>query len=134
QAKPGVLTQRHPTEVELKDAHYGFRVAKDLANHGIGQTVVVRDGVIIAVEAIEGTDKTILRAAGLVKEPLVVVKVGCPNQDRRFDMPVVGMETLRTLVEAHVNVLAIDAENTVFVDRDSVVDEANRRQIAIIAL
>jgi DUF1009 family protein len=134
QAAPGVLTRRTPTTRELEDVRYGVTVAKHLANHGIGQTVVVRDGVILAVEAIEGTDKTILRAGGLVPDETVVVKVGCPNQDRRFDMPVVGMDTLRTLREAHVGVLAIDAANTVIVDKESVVAEADRHGISIVAV
>ena len=134
QAEPGVLTRRAPTEAEMADVKYGFSVAKDLAKHGIGQTVVVRNGVIVAVEAIEGTDKTILRAGTLVPEPLVVVKCGCPEQDRRFDMPVIGMETLRALAEAHVNVLGIDAENTVIVDKDTVIAEADRTGLAIVAL
>jgi DUF1009 family protein len=134
QAEPGVLTRRQPTESEMGDVRYGFAVAKDLAKHGIGQTVVVRNGVILAVEAMEGTDKTILRAGTLVPEPLVVVKCGCPEQDRRFDMPVIGMETLRTLREAHVAVLAIDAENTVIVDKDTVISEADKQGLAIVAV
>lgn len=134
QAEPGVLTRRQPTESEMTDVCYGFAVAKDLAKHGIGQTVVVRNGVILAVEAIEGTDKTILRAGTLIPESLVVVKCGCPEQDRRFDMPVIGMETVRTLREAHVGVLAIDAENTVIVDKDTVIEEANRQGLAIVAV
>jgi DUF1009 family protein/MoaA/NifB/PqqE/SkfB family radical SAM enzyme len=134
QASPGVLTKRSPTASELADVQYGYTVAKSLADHGIGQTVVVKDGIIVAVEAIEGTDEAILRAGTLVPDMLVVVKVGCPNQDRRFDMPVVGMETLRTLVAAHAAVLAIDAANTVIVEKEAVVEEADRHQIAIIAL
>ncbi len=134
QAEPGVLTRRQPTESEMSDVRYGFKVAKDLAQHGIGQTVVVRNGVIIAVEAIEGTDKTILRAGTLVPEPLVVVKCGSHEQDRRFDMPVIGMETLRTLREAHVAVLGIDAENTVIVDKESVIAEADKHGLAIVAV
>lgn len=134
QAEKGVLTRRQPTDLEMSDVRYGFAVAKELAKHGIGQTVVVRKGVIIAVEAMEGTDKTILRAGTLVPESLVVVKCGCPEQDRRFDMPVVGMETLRTLKEAHVGVLAIDAENTVIVDKDTVIAEADRQGIVLVAV
>jgi|GEM_PF-50440 len=134
QAAPGVLTRRAPTPSELADVQYGFGVAKSLADHGIGQTVVVKNGVVVAVEAIEGTDQTILRAGTLVPDSLVVVKVGCPNQDRRFDMPVVGMDTLKILVSAHAGVLAIDAANTVIVDKESLVEEADRHQIAIIAV
>ena len=134
QAEPGVLTRKQPTESEMSDVRYGFAVAKDLAKHGIGQTVVVRNGVILAVEAIEGTDKTILRAGTLIPEPLIVVKCGCPEQDRRFDMPVVGTETLRALGEAHVAVLAIDAENTVIVDKDKVIAEADKQGLAIVAV
>lgn len=134
QADPGVLTRREPSKAEMADVKYGFAVAKDLAKHGIGQTVVVRNGVVLAVEAIEGTDKTIQRAGTLIPEPLVVVKVGAPEHDRRFDMPVVGMDTLRTLSEAHVSVLAIDAEYTVIVDKDSVIQQADRQGLAIVAV
>jgi UDP-2,3-diacylglucosamine hydrolase len=134
QAEPGVLTRREPTKGEMNDVKYAFGVAKDLAKHGIGQTVVVRNGVILAVEAIEGTDKTILRAGALIPDPLVVVKVGSPQHDRRFDMPVIGMETLRTLAEAHASVLAIDAEFTVIVDKNCVIEQADRQGLSIVAV
>ncbi|MBI4860987.1 MAG: UDP-2,3-diacylglucosamine diphosphatase LpxI [Candidatus Riflebacteria bacterium] len=134
QAAPGVLTRRSPTVAEMADVNYGFTVAKNLADLGIGQTVVVKGGVILAVEAIEGTDKTIERAGTLVPDGLVVVKVGSRNQDRRFDMPVVGMETMKVLVQSHVTVLAIDAANTVILDRESLVEEADRQGMSFIAV
>jgi DUF1009 family protein len=134
QVGPGFLTKTHPTQQQMADLRYGYTVAKDLARHGIGQTVVVKDGVILAVEAIEGTDRTISRARSLVDADLVVVKVGCPNQDRRFDMPVIGAETVKTLGRSRVKALGIDAANTIVVDRQAVLAEADRREIAVVAL
>ena len=135
QVEGGVLTNRQPAEEDMVHIRYGFRVAKELAKHGIGQTVVVKDGVIVAVEAMEGTDQTIRRASTLIPGGgLVVVKVGGPNQDRRLDMPVVGMDTMNILIGANVRVLAVDADNTILLEREQVIEQANRHGISIIAL
>lgn len=135
QVTPGVLTQREPTEEDLAHARYGFKIAKELAKNGIGQTVVVKDGIIVAVEAIEGTDQAIRRASALVPcGGLMVVKVGCPNQDRRLDMPVIGIDTIKTLISSNVQILAIDAKNTVLLEKEKLIEQANRHGISIIAL
>lgn len=135
QVQPGVLTLRQPTDDDLVQIRYGFGIAKELAKHGIGQTVVVKDGVMVAVEAMEGTDQTIRRASTLIPTGgLVVVKVGGPNQDRRLDMPVIGMDTMKVLISSNVRVLAIDADNTILLELDQIIDQANRHGIAIVAL
>src|SRR5262249_39573965 len=115
----GVLTTRQPTPEEFGDIHYGLTVAKELARLDIGQTVVVRDRMILAIEAIEGTDEAIKRAVGYARRPVVVVKVAKPNQDQRFDIPTVGLNTLQSMrAKEPGGVLAIEANETMIVDQD----------------
>jgi UDP-2,3-diacylglucosamine hydrolase len=137
--EPGVLTKKKPTAADKKDIELGWRVAKSIAGHDVGQTVVVRAGAIMAVEAMEGTDACILRAgelarAGKTAPELVVVKVAKPKQDFRFDLPVAGLDTLKTLEAAGARALAVEARKTVLLDREKFVAEADRLGVSITAV
>ena len=132
--QPGVLTDRAPNESEAKDIEYGRRIAREIARLDIGQSVVVRDQACVAVEAMEGTDDVIRRAAALAgRQPITVVKVSKPKQDMRFDVPVVGLPTVELMVETNATALAIDAYRTLLIDRDKLVAAANAHQISIVA-
>lgn len=143
-ARPGVLSRRAPTAAEQKDMEYGRRVARHLAQYDIGQTVVIAEAACVAVEAMEGTDATILRAAEIMKSAahdgdsvlsrkLTVVKVAKPNQDMRFDVPVIGLKTIETMAGAGATCLAIDAGKCLFLDGDKVLTAANDAGIAVVA-
>jgi UDP-2,3-diacylglucosamine hydrolase len=128
----GVLTRRAPNERETADMAYGLEVARHLAEMDIGQTVVIADRACVAVEAMEGTDETIARAARFANErPLVVVKVSKPQQDMRFDVPVVGLPTVKSMREAGATALAIDALRTLLFDRTRLMETADAAGIAI---
>ncbi len=148
-AKPGVLTRRSPTEAEQKNVAYGRQVARHLAQYDIGQTVVIAESACVAVEAMEGTDATILRAGEIMKSlgespvagsgpnllsrALTVVKVAKPNQDMRFDVPVIGVKTIDTMAHAGATCLAVDAGKCLFLDGDRVIQAADTAGIAIVA-
>jgi len=128
----GVLTRRAPSDDEAADMGYGLGIARNLAGLDIGQTVVVASQACVAVEAMEGTDETITRAARLAAgKPLVVVKVSKPRQDMRFDVPVVGLPTIATMKSAGATALAIDAQRTLLFDRAALIAAANVAGIAI---
>ena len=128
----GVLTRRAPNEREKADMVYGLQVARHLAEMDIGQTVVIADRACVAVEAMEGTDETIARAARFANDrPLVVVKVSKPQQDMRFDVPVVGLPTVKGMREAGATALAIDASRTLLFDRSRLMETADAAGIAI---
>ena len=128
----GVLTRRKPSQEEYADMAYGLSLARNLAAMDIGQTVVVSSQACIAVEAMEGTDETIARAARIaVGRPLVVVKVSKPKQDMRFDVPVVGLPTIATMKASGATALAIDAQRTLLFDREALIAAANDAGIAI---
>lgn len=131
---PGVLTRRSPNESEIGDIRYGRPIAQQIAALDLGQTIVVRDQAVVAVEAMEGTDETIRRAAGLAEgRPLTVVKVSRPDQDMRFDVPVLGKRSLAVFEECNVSALSIDAGKTLLLDKDRFLAEADRLKIAIVA-
>jgi len=128
----GVLTRRAPNEHEAADIEYGLGVARHIAAMDIGQTVVVSDRACVAVEAMEGTDETILRAARFANgKPLVVVKVGKPRQDMRFDVPVVGLPTVECMKQAGATALAIDANRTLLFDRVKLMEVADAAGLAV---
>lgn len=132
--EPGVLTVRAPNESEAKDIEYGRRIAREIARMDIGQSVVVRDQACVAVEAMEGTDDVIRRAASLAgHQPITVVKVSKPEQDMRFDVPVVGLPTVELMVQTNATALAIDAHKTLLIDREKVIAFADAHQISIVA-
>jgi DUF1009 family protein len=128
----GVLTRRAPSAQEAADMEYGLGIARHIAAKDIGQTVVVADNACIAVEAMEGTDETIARAARFANgRPLVVVKVSKPRQDMRFDVPVVGLPTVESMKLAGATALAIDANRTLLFDREKLIAMADAAGIAI---
>src|SRR6266403_1936200 len=130
--EPGVLTRRAPNEHEAEDIAYGLGVARQIASMDVGQTVVIADGACVAVEAMEGTDETIARAARITGgKPLVVVKVSKPGQDMRFDVPVVGLPTIEQMRGAGATALAVDAGRTLLFDRAKLIELADGAGIAI---
>ena len=129
------MTVRAPDENELADIAYGREIAKEIASLDIGQTIVVADRACVAIEAMEGTDAAIERAAALSNgKRLVVVKVSKPQQDMRFDVPVVGVRTIRVMRRANARVLAVDAGMTLLFEREQLIEEANRAGIAVIGM
>jgi UDP-2,3-diacylglucosamine hydrolase len=149
-AKPGVLTRRVPDEEEQKDVAYGLGVARAIAGYDLGQTVVIAAQACVAVEAMEGTDATIARAgelfrtleivgdastegASTLRRSLTVVKVAKPNQDMRFDVPVIGVATIRTMAEAGASCLSVEAGRTLMFDPEAIVAAADEAGIAIVA-
>jgi len=133
--KRGFLTRRKPTPAQWKDIRFGWELAKEMGRLDVGQSVIVKDTAVIAVEAIEGTDKAILRAGELCRAGgFTVVKVAKPQQDMRFDVPTIGMQTLHTMSQSGGKVLAIECDKTIVLDQDKVVELANRLGIAIVAI
>jgi DUF1009 family protein len=131
---PGVLTKRAPSKAEEADIAYGIEVAREVARLDLGQTIVVKDRAVVAVEAMEGTDATIRRAGELArKPPISVVKVAKPNQDMRFDVPVIGPRTIQAMVDARASALSITAGKTLLIDRDDLLALADRAKIAVVA-
>ncbi|MBI4368056.1 MAG: LpxI family protein [Candidatus Omnitrophica bacterium] len=129
----GVLTKRKPSKKEYADIDFGWELAKEIGRLDIGQTVVVKNQAVLAVEAIEGTDEAILRGGVLGNGETVVVKVAKPKQDMRFDVPTIGPATLDAMIRAKARVLAFEAKKTIVLNRNQVVDRANRHRIAMIA-
>ncbi|MBZ5564952.1 MAG: UDP-2,3-diacylglucosamine diphosphatase LpxI [Acidobacteriia bacterium] len=131
----GVLTQRAPSGEEAADIAYGRDIAKKIAGLDIGQTIVVADRACVAVEAMEGTDAAVERAASLSNgRRLVIVKVSKPHQDMRFDVPVVGRKTVQVMRQSNASALAVDAGKTLLFERQSLLDDANQAGIAIVAM
>jgi DUF1009 family protein len=130
----GSLTRREPNQNERDDIEYGLEVARQIAHLDLGQTIVVRGKACVAIEAMEGTDATIRRAGSLVSGRLTVVKLAKPNQDMRFDVPVVGVPTVETMIEAGATCLCITAGKTLMFDRDEMIGVANKNKIAIVAV
>jgi DUF1009 family protein len=129
----GKLTKKGPSRSEKKDIEFGFDMAKEIGRLDIGQTVIVKDRAVIAVEAIEGTDGAIKRGGKLAKEA-VVVKVSRPGQDMRFDVPVVGAGTLKVMVDSGIRVLALEAHKSILMDRDDFLEKANGAGITIMGV
>jgi UDP-2,3-diacylglucosamine hydrolase len=133
--KHGFLTRRKPTPAQWRDIRFGWEIAKELGRLDIGQTVIVNDMAVIALEAIEGTDSAIRRAGTLCRRGgFTVVKVAKPQQDMRFDVPTIGVETMQTMREAGARVLAVESEMTIMLDQPEVIELADRLGIAIVSL
>ena len=130
----GILTKKKPTKDQITDIIFGWEMARSMGNLDIGQCVVVRNQTVLAVEAIEGTDATILRGGALGKEKAVVVKLRKPNQDLRFDLPAVGMKTIDSMKEVNASVLAVEAKYALFFDREAVIRAANDAGIIIVGI
>lgn len=133
-APAGVLTKRSPRPEEWEDMRLGFRTAKEIGRLGIGQTVAIKKQVVLAVEAVEGTDAAILRAGGLAKAGFVVVKVSKPHQDLRFDVPAAGLHTIERLREAHGSALALEAGKTILLEKDALLERADACGISVVGM
>ncbi len=132
--KQGTLTKRAPDFSEWEDVYFGLELAKAIAYLDIGQTVAVKHKAIVAVEALEGTDNLIRRAGKIAGDNFVVVKVSKPMQDARFDMPVVGLNTVKNLIRAKGTCLAIEAAKTIFIDKEASVKLADKKGISVVAV
>ena len=129
----GCITKRRPSKKEEEDIQFGWQMAKELGRLDIGQCVVVRGKTVLALEAMEGTDETILRGGRLAQEKAVVIKVSKPEQDLRFDVPAVGLKTLETMFTVKASVLVIEAGKTLMFDKPAMIDYANKNKITILA-
>jgi DUF1009 family protein len=129
----GTLTRRQPSRQEKEDVEYGLEIAREIARLDLGQTIVVRGNACVAIEAMEGTDETIKRAGQLARGRLTVVKVAKPDQDMRFDVPVVGVPTIEAMIEAGATCLCITAGKTLMFDRDEMIRTAEKHRISILA-
>lgn len=133
-AEPGVLTRTQPGPEQWKDVRLGIPMAKALGRLGIGQTLILKDGVVVAVEAVEGTDAAIRRGGESVEGPVVVVKMSKPDQDLRFDMPAVGPKTIEVLREAGGGVLAVERERSILLDKETLLAAADDAGIAVVVV
>ncbi len=133
-AKPGALTDREPSPSEKEDAEFGRVIAKLMGGIDVGQTVVVKDKAIVAIEAMEGTDKTIIRGGKIAKEGAVIIKMSKPAQDLRFDVPVIGPRTIRSMIRSKCKCLIIDSGKTIIIDQPFVKKLADRAGISIFAI
>jgi len=133
-APAGTWTRRKPSRTEIEDIRLGWEIAKEIGRLDIGQCVVTGGGTVLAVEAIEGTDAAIARGGALSKGQAVVVKVCKPNQDTRFDIPAVGLNTIETMQQAKIRTLAIEAGKAVVFDRETMIRTADRYGMTLIAL
>lgn len=130
----GPLTSRQPSKKEWDDIRYGWEVAREIGRLDIGQCVVIKDRVVVAVEAVEGTDGAIKRGGELAKEGVVVVKRCKPQQDLRFDLPAIGPRTIEVMASVKASVLAVEAGRTVMLDRDIVIQKAQESGIAVVGI
>jgi len=130
----GTLTRRSPDDRERSDIEYGLEVAKEIARLDLGQTIVVRDRACVAVEAMEGTDAVIRRAGDLARGRLTVVKIAKPDQDLRFDVPVVGIPTIELMIASGATCLCLTAGKTLMFDRAEMIALADKNKIAITAV
>jgi DUF1009 family protein len=133
-APKGCWTERKPTGREKDDISFGWRIAKSVGRLDAGQSVVVKDQIILAIEAIEGTDETIRRGGHLGRGGVVVVKVCKPKQDPRLDLPVIGPRTVKMLQEAGASVLAVEAGKTIVIDKDKVIRDADRSGLCLMGI
>jgi len=131
-AREGVLTKRAPTDDERADLTFGYGIADVIAGLDIGQAIAVKSVAVVAVEAMEGTDQVIARAGQLAGAGVTIVKVAKPNQDMRFDVPVIGVATIRAMQAAGASTLSVDAEKTLMIDGDAIIAAADAAGIAIV--
>ncbi len=132
-ASPGLLAGPRLSQHEQDDVELGWKIAKEIARLDIGQTIIVRNGTVVAVEALEGTNEAMRRGGELAGSGAVMVKVAKPNQDMRFDVPVMGVETIRIAAETRLRVIAVEAGKTLLLERNAIVDLAHRSKISIVA-
>lgn len=129
----GVLTDKKIDEEILKDIEYGWKIAKKISEMDIGQSIVVKNGAVIAVEAMEGTDSMIKRAGKIVKKGAVVIKVSRPQQDMRYDVPAVGLTTIKNLIKINASALIFEAKKTIFFSKEKAISIANQHGLSIIS-
>ncbi|MDP3730727.1 MAG: UDP-2,3-diacylglucosamine diphosphatase LpxI [Candidatus Omnitrophota bacterium] len=129
-----ILTKRIPAKEEELDVEYGRKVASELARFDIGQTVIVKDKTVIALEAVEGTDETIVRAGKLVDGGFTVVKMARPSQDARFDVPLVGLETVKAIIQNRGKVLALEQKRTFLMNKEEAIRLADESGLSIIVI
>ncbi|HZA38278.1 MAG TPA: UDP-2,3-diacylglucosamine diphosphatase LpxI [Candidatus Baltobacteraceae bacterium] len=132
-APPGLIAGAKLSRREEEDVDLGWKIAREIARLDVGQTVIVKNGTILAVEAFEGTNEAIKRAGALASKGAVMVKVAKPNQDMRFDVPVIGVETIRIAAEAKLRVIAVEGGRTLLLEKDAIADFAERAKVSIIA-
>ena len=130
----GVLGKVQPTKEQIDDVNYGYEIAKEIGKLDIGQSVIIKDKMIMAVEAIEGTDKCIVRGCKLAKKDAVIVKVAKPKQDKRFDIPAIGLKTLKTMQKCKAKLIAVEAGETIIVDQEKTIQYADKHGIVIMAI
>ncbi len=130
----GILGKINPTEQQLSDVEYGYKIAKEMGELDIGQSVVIKDRMIMAIEAIEGTDKCIKRGCKLGKKDSIIVKVAKPKQDKRFDIPAFGLKTIKTMKKYKAKLIAVEANETIFVDLKKAIEYANKNNIVVMAI
>lgn len=130
----GILTTEKPSKDEWKDIEFGWNIAKEIGRLDIGQTVVVKGQAVMAVEAIEGTDKAIIRGGRLAGEGAVVVKVSRPQQDMKLDVPVIGPDTIKSMIEVRARVLAVEAYRSIIMHRDKLLKEAEEAGITVVGI
>ena len=132
-ASPGLIAGAKLNSREEEDVDLGWKMAKEIARLDIGQTVIVKNGTVVAVEAFEGTNDAIRRGGALAREDAVMIKVAKPNQDMRFDVPVIGVETIRVAAEAKLRVIAIETGKTLLLERNAIADLAAHSKLSIVA-
>src|SRR5262249_8704482 len=132
-ASSGLLAGPRLSRQEQDDVQLGWEIAKEIARLDIGQTIIVRNGTVVAIEALEGTNEAMRRGGELAGSGAGMVKVAKPNQDMRFDVPVIGVETIRIAAEARLRVIAVEAGKALLLERDAIVDLASRSNISIVA-
>ena len=130
----GILGKVQPDEAMLSDVEYGYKIAKEMGELDIGQSVVIKDRMIMAIEAIEGTDECIKRGCRLGKKNSIIVKVSKPKQDKRFDIPAFGLKTLKTMKKYNAKLIAVEANETILVDREKTIDFADKNNIIVMAV
>ena len=132
-APAGLIAGPKLTRREEEDVAFGWKIAKEVARLDVGQTVIVKNGTIVAVEALEGTNETIKRGGNLARKGAVAIKVAKPYQDMRFDVPVIGVETIRIAADAKLRAIAIEAGKTLLLEKDTIIDLANCSKLSIVA-
>jgi UDP-2,3-diacylglucosamine hydrolase len=132
-AQKGLIAGAKLSRTEEDDVELGWNVAKEIARLDIGQTIIVKNGTVLAVEAFEGTNDAIKRGGALAREGAIMIKVAKPNQDMRFDVPVIGVETIKVACEAKLRVIAVEASKTLLLERDKIGDLAQRGRISLVA-
>ncbi len=133
-APEGLLTRKKLSKSEKQDIEFGWHIAKEMGRLDIGQTVVVKNRAVMAVEAIEGTDEAIKRGGRLAQKGAVIIKVSKPKQDMRFDVPVIGLDTLLSMKEIKASALAIESGKCIIVDKENFIKEADRAKIVVIGI